>query len=262
VTTLGRRSGRFPGPNTGERSQLPNTAIRRGFTRPISVLSIAAASFLAASGCSDSPVAPSPQPPSPPATLTTVTLEGRVLDEQNQPVEGARITLTHVHPTGPIANFGGTAPRVTADDTGHFTLNLELPANWQQVTLRVDREGYESDTRIWFVRAAPRALLISLYRSLTISPGESIQTTVSLPSFACWLEESPCRRVSVNAPSGKLVDIEVIPEDGQEDVGLAVGNPPRPDGLPRQVTVSGGDDVWIVNRLGQLGRVTLRAAGR
>jgi hypothetical protein len=245
------------------RIPLPTLAVVRSKASRSALLSLL---VLTVSGCGDNaptPLAPTPLAPTPlaPTPTPTVTFEGLVLDEQNQPVEGARITLTHVHPTGPIANVGGTAPRVTADDTGHFTLNLELPANWQQVTLRVDREGYESDTRIFFVRAAPRALLISLYRSLTISPGESIQTTVSLPSFACGLEERPCRRVSVNAPSGKLVDIEVIPADGQEDVGLAVGNPHFwPDGLPRQVTVSGSVEVWIL--VGQLGRVTLRAAGR
>ena len=103
-------------------------------------------------------------------------------------------------------------------------------------------------------------MLINMYRSLTISPGESIATAVSLRSDHCGYELNPCRRVSVNSPSGKPVDIEVIPADGQEYVGLAVGDQINSGfNFPRKVTVSGGDEVWIV--VGQLGRVTLCATG-
>lgn len=211
---------------------------------------------LAASGCGNNS---SVTPTSPSAT---VRLEGRVLDEHNQPVEGARITLTYIHPGGPIENIRATAPSITADDTGTFSLMLDLPADWQQVTLRVDREGYESDARIFVVAAAAsRAVVINMYRSLTISAGQSIQTTVSLLSHDCGFDGKPCRRVIANSPSGQLVDIEVSPEDGQEYVGLAVRDQVVLGyDFPRRVTVSGGDEVWIV--VGQLGRVTLRAAGR
>lgn len=213
---------------------------------------------LLASGCGNTGVTPTPLPPAP---SVAVRLEGRVLDEHDQPVEGARITLSYIHPGGSIANSGATAPSTTADDTGAFSLILNLPANWQQLTLRVDRGGYESDTRIFVEAGAIRALLINMYRSLTISPGQSIQTAVSLRSLYCGFEGNPCRRVIVNSPPGKLVDIEVIPADGQEYVGLAVRDQVALGyDFPRRVTVSGGDEVWIV--VGQLGRVTLRADGQ
>jgi hypothetical protein len=209
---------------------------------------------LTVSGCGDNaptPLAPTPLAPTP--LPLPSTLEGRVLDEQNQPVGGARITLTSIQPTGPKSG-----PSVTADDTGSFSLTLNLPANWRHVTLRAGREGYESNEWVFVSRGQHHAVPIKVYRSLTISPGESIQTTVSLDFYACgWFE---CRRVRVNAPSGTLVDIEVFPADGQEYVGLARRDELSLYPLPRQVTVSGGDDVWIV--VEQLGRVTLRAAGR
>jgi hypothetical protein len=69
--------------------------------------------------------------------------------------------------------------------------------------------------------AATRGVLINLYRSLTISPGGSIQAMVSLDYECAWLEPI-CRRAIVSSPSEKLVDIEVIPADGQEYVGLAL----------------------------------------
>jgi hypothetical protein len=251
-----------------------STAIRTVFTRLAPILTIPLARskasrtallsllVLSASGCGDSSnITPPPLGPTPlPLPSTTVTLEGLVLDEQNQPVGGARITLAYIQGTGPTSG-----PSVTADNTGSFSLALDLPANWPQVHLDVERDGYESTSIGVRPDAATRAVLITTYRSLTISPGESIQTTVSLvslPSFVCgaW-DKHPCRRVRVNAPSGTLVDIEVFPADGQEYVGLAAGRYARyEDNLPRQVTVSGGDDVWIV--VGKLGRVTLRAGGR
>ena len=232
---------------------VPTIPVVRSKARRSALLSLL---VMVVSGCGN------PRSVTPTSPSATVRLEGRVLDEHNQPVEGARITLTYIHPGGPIENTRPTAPSITADGTGTFGLMLDLPANWQQVTLRVDREGYESDARI-FVEAAEasRAVFINMYRSLTISPGQSIQTTVSLLSHDCGFDARPCRRVIANAPSGKLVDIEVSPEDGQEYVGLAVRDQVALGyDFPSRVTVSGGDEVWIV--VGQPGRVTLRAAGR
>lgn len=243
------------------------TAIRREFTRriPLPTLAVVRSKasrsallsllVLSAFGCDNNRSLPPLGPTPLPLPSSTVTLEGLVLDEQNQPVGGARITLRYVNPGGPVAG-----PSVTADDTGGFSLSLDLPVNWQGVTLRVDREGYESNEWVGAWPGGTDAVLIKVYRSLTISPGESIQTTVSLPSYACGWSE--CRRVGVNAPSGTRVDIEVFPADGQEYVGLARRDERSLYPLPRQVTVSGGDDVWIVVGIGQLGRVTLRAAGR
>jgi hypothetical protein len=246
------------------------TATRRLFTRLAPFLTFAVVRskasrwallsllVVSASGCEGNSLTPTPLPP----PSATVRLDGRVLDEHNQPVAGARITLTYIHPSRPMADIRATAPSITADDTGAFSLMLDLPADWQQVTLRVDREGYESDARIFVGAAeASRALLINMYRSLTISAGQSIQTMVSLRSHDCGFDGKPCRRVIANSPPGKLLDLEVSPEDGQEYVGLAVRDQVVLGyDFPRRVTVSGGDEVWIV--VGQLGRVTLRAARR
>ena len=83
---------------------------------------------------------------------------------------------------------------------------------------------------------------------------------VSLDYECAWLEPI-CRRAIVSSPSEKLVDIEVIPADGQEYVGLALKEQlPWGYDFPSRVTVSGGVEVWIVVR--QKGRVTVVATDR
>ena len=259
---------------------MPNsTAIRRQFTRLRPVLSIdvvrsntrraalLAVLVLSAAGCDSKsipPTMPGPPglPPLPSATLTTVRLEGRIVDEHtDQGVEGALITITWINPGPPFDLSGMTPPSTSADDTGSFSLAVDLPENWFGVTLRVDRDGYDSVGGTYLQKTeATRTLLIGMYRSLTIRPGESIATAVSLRSDYCGYLMDPCRRVSVNAPSGKLVEIEVVPADDLESVGLAIEADLNSGfNFPRKVTVSGGDPIWIV--VGQLGRMTLRATG-
>jgi hypothetical protein len=255
---------------------MPNkTAIRREFTRriPLPTLAVLRSTasrsallgllVLTVSGCGDNaptPLAPTPlvptlapTPPTPTPPPPWPRVEGRVLDEQNQPVQGARVT-----------HRGNST---TADDAGGFSLTVDLPdyaAQWPYITLRVDREGYEAADAV--VKWA-EAILINMYRSLTISPGESIEITVSLPSssYLCsmgWYDTNPCRLVKVNSPSGELVDLEVFPADRQKEIGLARAREQSEFAadLPRRLTVAGGDEVWIV--VGEPGRVTLRAAGR
>ena len=220
-----------------------------------------------AAGCDSKSIpltrpAPTGLPPLPSATRTTVRLEGRLVDEHTeQGVEGARIMITWINPGPPFDMTGMTPPSTSADETGRFSLTVDLPENWLGVTLRVDRDGYDSVGGTYLPKTeATRPLLIGMYRSLTIRPGESIATAVSLRSDYCGYLMEPCRRVSVNAPSGKLVEIEVIPEDGLESVGLSnEADLNSGFNFPRKVTVSGGDPIWIVVR--QLGRMTLRATG-
>ena len=209
-------------------------------------------------GCgNDSGVAPTPPPPRPspypppPAPDRIVRLEGRVLDEHDQPVEGARITQPY-WPSGTLAS-------TTADDAGRFILDANWPEHWPGISLTVDREGYEGTGMGLAAHEATREVIMKMYRLLTISTGERLLATLSIRTAgACWWEPI-CRRVRVNAPSGQPVDLEVTSSDGQEHVGLAFGDQQLfwESNFPSRVTVPGGVDVWIAVR--QLGRVTLRA---
>jgi hypothetical protein len=220
---------------------VPNkTAIRRAFTRRISLPTLAVLRskasrsallgllVLTVSGCGDNaptPLAPTPLAPTPaPAPAATIRVEGRVLDEQNQPVQGARVTLLSPTPVGPV-------PSTTADNAGGFSLTVDWQAHWLEITLGVDREGFEAAWESVSSADATREVLITMYRALTISPGKSIHITAPSVSaaggggsrFLCgesdW-DASFCRPVLVNAPSGESVDLEVFPADGQTEVGL------------------------------------------
>ena len=224
----------------------------------ISRLALLSLLTLSVAGCdNNNPIAPAPPPPrpspppSPPVPVTTVTLEGRVLDELNQPVQGARIT----HSTGPSGSLSSTV----ADDSGRFSLTVEWPVNRSSIYLRVEREGYEAaETRVE-TAAASETVLLKVYTSLTISAGE-FQTTLSLPTTDCWWEPI-CRRATVSAPPGKLVNIKVVPVDGLEYAGLAGWDQLEWGyNFPNELTVAGGVDVWIAVR--QFGRVTIIATER
>lgn len=238
--------------------------IVRSNTRRLALL---AGLVFSAAGCDSTSIpltmpASTGLPPLPSVTRTTVHLEGRIVDEHTEHgVEGARITVTWINPGPPFDLTGMTPPSTSADATGSFNLTLDLPENWLGVTLRVERDGYDSVGNMYLPKAeATRLRLIGMYRSLTIRPGESIATAVSLRSDYCGYLMEPCRRVSVDAPSGKLVEIEVVPLDGLESVGLSTeGDLNSGFNFPRKVTVSGGEPIWIV--VSQLGRMTLRATG-
>ena len=65
----------------------------------------------------------------------------------------------------------------------------------------------------------------------------------------------------MNSPSGKPVDIEVRPADGEEYAGLALSDQLEWGfNFPSRVTVPGGAEVWIVVR--QPGWVTVGAVDR
>ena len=230
---------------------MPNgTATLRG----LALLSLL---VLSASGCdNNSSAGPTPKPPPPPAGMTSVRLEGRVLDEHNQPVENVGLTAQ------PWLPARGPAPGATTDDTGSFSFTLDWQTNWAPpLSLDVRREGYEPLSVPVSRAEASRALLINIYKSLAIGAGESIQATVSLQAYPCGMEPL-CRRVGVNATSGKPIDIEVVPADGQPYAGLALADQVVDwyANFPSRVTVSGGDSVWIAVR--QPGRVNVIATGR
>jgi len=194
------------------------------------------------------------------ADLITTRIEGRVVDEDEAALPDATVTIARVLSDGRYLSVEQSAARATADDRGGFGFNANLPRKWSEIVLRVLRDGYDP-TDIYVDRSLATAVVLRAYRTLTIRPGESIDTRLSLGSYVCGMESYRCRRVIVSATSGEVIDLEVIPSSADDEVGLLVGEmAPAFFKVERHVTLTGGP-VWIV---GPNARVTLtaRAAGR
>ena len=203
----------------------------------------------AALGC-DQPLAPTPPPPSLPSGLGTATVAGQVIDaDTGLPVDGAVVTIESVTvlsaTRGQEPSPDGVGTSTVSDATG-FRLEPGVRDNWTRISLSVRRDGYEPSHSLTFRLGSPiGALVLSLYPTLILRPGESIQTRVHLNHYNCgeWLV--PCRRVVVESAPNEEVEVElalpIAPNNGLEahsDVGLGP--------YQRRVTLSGGGEVYIV----------------
>ena len=155
---------------------------------------------------------------------------------------------------GPVANVraspsalstrGGGIGSVIADATeiatsgadGTFTLRLNLPSDWREVYLEfTGPAGY--DTRgghfeptadpcgigpCWAVADRPA---ITMYPTLVIRPGESIEVRVDWDMVLCGMmlvDIVDCRRVVVEASPGDPVELEIVPHDSSKPMALAL----------------------------------------
>jgi hypothetical protein len=210
-------------------------------------------------------VEPGPTGP-PPGPLSTVRIrvEGRVTDFDNDgPVAGAVIKLVGIIPSRAIDEPAGTS-----DEHGGFGITADVPADWRELTLSANRDGYQTG-RGWVGRSSLSVAHLSMYRDLTIRAGQSIDIRAGAELDNCFDDGFPCRRVVVEAPSGESIDLAVSTTDSAATVGLdgrAETHTFAPPRWLRQLTVSGGE-VWVYGVTPELGlplhcRVTLTATRR
>jgi len=207
-------------------------------------------------GCESAPppLAPSQTTFTPPPVPTTVAVrvDGRVVDlDGDAPVAGAAVTNG-----GPIA---------TADENGAFVLTMDVRPGLRKLLLGVSRDGYEPSKG--YVHVSPDTIatvVLRVYQTLTVRPGESIGAGMSALANAyndCYFlqDDYSCRRIVVESLPGESIEVELVPVDGQDNVGLvAAMQQPAFVSYERRVTVSGGE-VWII---GGPGKVTLTARRR
>ncbi len=209
----------------------------------------------AALGC-DQPLAPpAPAPP-------TDTVAGQVIDaDTGQPVGGAVVTIDVV--IVPSATDGlafspdGVATSSIADDGGGFRLEPGVRGDWMQIQLSVRRDGFEP-SKLTFKRTGRRlpvglpdggtpidALVLPVYRTLVIRPGESIQTRVHVDHYNCGEFSIPCRRIVVDSAPSEQVEVELVPPTAPNN-GLESGSDFGFPQYQRRVTLSGGGAVYII----------------
>ena len=221
----------------------------------------------AALGC-DQPLAPPPPPPPPPerpSGLGNAAVAGQVIDaDTGQPVDGAVVTIEGVTvlsaTRGQVYSLDGVGTSAVADGGGGFRLEPGVRDNWTRISLGVRRDGYESwqgSTQTVSPATPIDALVLAVYPTLIIRPGESIQTRVHLGYYQCGeFLVLPCRRVVVESAPGEEVELELMPP--APDNGLE-HDPSDVSGRYKRATVFSGGEVYIV---GGSSPVTLTARRR
>jgi hypothetical protein len=181
--------------------------------------------------------------------MINVRVEGRVIDaDREKAVPGAVVTPVGFCAKG-IPPAGGAcrrvdpgAARVAADANGVFAVVANIPQTWDELLLGVTRDGYEP-MDIYVAPSDVTAATLRVLPTLTINPGESLTTRTFHGAKNCGNDGHYCRRVMINAPPGDLIEVEVIPVEGQE-VGILGGPATMVFPSQRQITVS-GREVWI-----------------
>jgi hypothetical protein len=198
----------------------------------------------------NAPGVPRPSPIEPVFEMVDVRVEGRVVDaDRGTAIPHAVVTLVGfcargtTEAGGACRNVVPPAPSVTADANGVFALMANIPQTWDGLLLGVSRDGYEA-MRNWVRPSDVTAATLRVFPTLMISPGESFTTHTFLGGTVCGDEGYYCRRVIIKASPGELIDVEVIPVEGQT-VGILEGSVTLSFPSQRQLTVSGSREVWI-----------------
>lgn len=147
-------------------------------------------------------------------------------------------------------------PSVATDTDGRFTLTGLVSKYVAYVQVRVTWPGMSS----WMFespRDSADQAVLRLPGVLGIRAGETLRgELVNGPdSLSCTWESGPCVRFAVGGPSGTLVDLELIPDNGRSQ-GLFLEEPFLfPQSFPTRLTVQ-PTMMWI---MGQVGSFTLKA---
>jgi IPT/TIG domain-containing protein len=238
----------------------------RGTRRPrwIIVIWLAACVLLASlpAACSSSDDA-SPRPtPTSPTLPTPPTPSNHLVTEGIVPVAGKPAEHTGVRiwgkgfQAGAIVTFDGSATPATVESRGIIlTTAPPHPAGAIDIVV-INPDGRTSRLEKAFTYV--EGLLPG--GDITIGLGDSITATLDPFERTCTLDDTPCRLLFIRAPVDDLVEVELMSLDGRESIGLYAPMPLRPPShFPKQLTVRGGQQVWIVGELA-LFNVTARLA--
>lgn len=186
----------------------------------------------------------SPHAPSPVSDLNaTITVEfsGRLVNvDTGAPVENVRLSLGAFSTSTTPAGWVFPTNSAMSGGDGTFTLPLNVPRGWTLVELRLAGPGY--DERSWrFERNMPGTHAeIRMYPTLVVRPRESIEVRVESTITLCgYFSPLSCRRVLVEASPGEAVELEIVPHDTSQPMGLAA-NDLEEETVPRLKVAPGG----------------------
>lgn len=236
-------------------------------SRWIIVMCRAACVLLASlpSACSSSddasprPIPTSPTLPTPPTPANALVTEGIV------PVAGKPGEHTDVRiwgrgfQSGATVTFDGSATPATVDGAWLLTTAPPHPAGAIDIVV-TNPDGRTSRLEKAFAYVED----FSASGDITIGPGDSVMATLGRDDPGCTDEGVPCRRLFIRAPADDMVEVELVSSDGRQNVGLyddekQVFTHHAPTHYPKQLTVRGGQQVWVMGEWA-LFRLTARLA--
>lgn len=82
---------------------------------------------------------------------------------------------------------------------------------------------------------------------ISMGPADSVTATLGNTDRSCGLDDLPCRRLFIRAPPDQVVEVELVSSNGGVNIGLFDPMPFwEPSHYPKQLTVRGGQQVWVV----------------
>lgn len=165
--------------------------------------------------------------------------------DTNTPVSGATVRLMgdQTEPLTPVLS----------DENGRFIINGTVSRSAVLVLVQVTL----NPVGLWVVeilRKDEESAVLRLPDLLAIRAGGVINGEL-LGSITCTFEDVPCRLLVVSGAPGSLIDLELIPENGQK-VGLILDETfLAPTEFPKRLTVS-PRALWV---MGAPGKFTVKA---
>jgi hypothetical protein len=205
---------------------------------------LAAALVVVGSGCSPrAPTTPSTPSSARPPVSTDFVVQGI------GPVAGKPAQPTAVRiwgdgfQSGATVTFDGSATSATVE-SGHYILTTAPPHPAGAIDIVViNPDGRTSRLEKAFTYV--ENLLPG--GDITIGLGDSVTATLDPFERTCTFDDTACRLLSIRAPVDILVEVELVSLDGRGSIGLYDPMPFRaPSQFPKQLTVRGGQQVWII----------------
>jgi IPT/TIG domain len=174
------------------------------------------------------------------------------------PVAGKPADRTDVRISGDGFQPGATvtfdgSPTIATVESGHYILTTAPPHSAGAIDIVVSNpDGQTSRLEKAFTYVED----FSPGGDITLGPGDSVTATFAKdglgndPRGGCTDEGFPCRRLFVRAPADDMVEVELVSLDRRQNVGLydekQVFTHHAPTYFPKQLTVRGGEQVWVM----------------
>jgi hypothetical protein len=217
------------------------------------------------SACSSSddasprPIPTSPTLPTPPTPANDLVITG-IVPVAGKPAEHTAVRILGTgFQSGAIVTFDGNAKPATVE-SGHVILTTAPPHPAGAIDIIVTNPDGRT-SRLEKAFAYVEDFLAS--GDITIRPGDSVMATLGRDDPSCTDEGFPCRRLFIRAPADDMVEVELVSLDRRQNVGLydekQVFTHHVPTHYPKQLTVKGGQQVWVMGEWA-LFRLTARLA--